>query len=750
MDAKSTTMQPLYRSKISIFFVLLFLMVGSKLNAQLSKAPAFQLVQNGATKAVIIKPSDASEEEHLAATELSDYVFKISGARIPVSSINKGNSKVIYIGRACPNYTALIKNEYAITSSKNNLEITGATPYQTLETVYLLLEEVLGCKFLSPTVEKIPSSKNIVVSANYNYTPAVLTRTVHSKLFYDNPTFAAKRRVTTEGFPKFVPEARVHTFNKFLPEKIFFENHPSYYALVKNKRQPTQLCLSNDTVYQIIKDSVATFFKRRPTASVLSVSQDDNTQYCTCDKCAAIDAYEGSPSGSMITLVNRIAKDFPQKRIATLAYQYTRKAPLHIKPEKNVLITLCSIECDRSAPIANKCKDFESDLKAWGAIGATIQIWDYTTQFTNFLAPFPNLETLQPNINLFVDNNANWIFEQHSHNPSEFFELRSWLLSKFLWNPKANYQALLQEFTTNYYGVAAPYIVQYLNDLHAAIKETPKFYLFLYGDPAQGFESWLSEQKLQHYNALFDSATNVAQRNIALRSRVHQARIGLDFATLEFYRLNKKAFPLSDVANIDKRVERFTSATNAQGIKIINEMGLPLADYLEGYKKLVASAKEVNLAKNAKVSLQIKPVKYAKEDPQALTDGAFGGWSFYANWLGFLDDMNATIDLGSLTSFSQISVSFLQVTNHVVFFPTAVTFESSEDGITYTPIQTIENEFPLAKISKINDVQVFVTAAKSQKARFIRVTGKNMKSPPYWHHAAGTGAWIFADEIVVK
>jgi hypothetical protein len=25
-----------------------------------------------------------------------------------------------------------------------------------------------------------------------------------------------------------------------------------------------------------------------------------------------------------------------------------------------------------------------------------------------------------------------------------------------------------------------------------------------------------------------------------------------------------------------------------------------------------------------------------------------------------------------------------------------------------------------------------------------------MKSPPYWHHAAGTGAWIFADEIVVK
>jgi len=743
-------MHPFVRTFSSFLFVVFLSFYSLQLNAQKASTASFKMVQQGSSKAVIQIAENADSDERLAANELSDYVFKIAGARIPVVSKKSISNTVIYIGRACPNYQALIKKEYSISSTNNTLQITGATPYQTLETVYVLLEEFLGCQFLSPTVEKIPTTKNIVVAADYHYTPAVLTRTVHSKLFYDNPSFAAKRRVTLEGFPKFVPEARVHTFNKFLPEKNFFESHPTFYALVKNKRQPTQLCLSNDTVYQIIKDSVAAFFNRRPSASVLSVSQDDNTQYCTCDKCAAIDAYEGSPSGTMITLVNRIAKDFPNKTIATLAYQYTRKAPLHIKPEKNVLVTLCSIECDRSGPIADKCKDFESDLKAWGAIGATIQIWDYTTQFTNFLAPFPNLETLQPNINLFVDNNANWIFEQHSHNPSEFFELRSWLLSKFLWNPTLNYANLLQEFSNNYYGAASPFIVKYLNDLHAAIKETPKFYLFLYGDPAQGFETWLSEQKLKQYNALFDSATNITSGNAVLQARVHEARIGLDFATLEFYRLNKASFPLSDVSAIQQRVDRFTKATGAQGIKIINEMGLPLTDYLQGYQKLIASAKEVNKAKNSKVTLAIKPVKYAKEDPQALTDGAFGGWSFYANWLGFLDDMKATIDLGAVTNFSEVSVSFLQVTNHVVFFPTSVSFEASDDGINFTPIQTVENVFPLVKTSKVNDIQVFATGSKSLKARFIRVTGKNMKSPPYWHHAAGTGAWIFADEIVVK
>ena len=50
--------------------------------------------------------------------------------------------------------------------------------------------------------------------------------------------------------------------------------------------------------------------------------------------------------------------------------------------EKNVLVTLCSIECDRSGPIADKCKDFESDLKAWGAIGAALDCYDVALRYS--------------------------------------------------------------------------------------------------------------------------------------------------------------------------------------------------------------------------------------------------------------------------------------------------------------------------------------------------------------------------------
>ncbi|HLO82287.1 MAG TPA: DUF4838 domain-containing protein [Chitinophagaceae bacterium] len=716
-----------------------------------SQAQTVEIVKTGKSNYQLILPANPDSNETKAALALQKYINESSGVQLAI--VNKANkNRNIFIGTASPAFKELSKKTYNWKSDKKGLHIVGATPYQTLEATYAFLEQVLGCKFLSPSVEYVPRKADIVLTPadNFSYNPRITTRTVHARLFYDNPEFAAKRRVTTEGFPSFVPEARVHTFHRFIPEKQYYKSNPEFYALVKGKRLPTQVCLSNDTVYRMIRDSVKVFFQRSPNAKVISVSQDDNTQYCTCDRCAAIDTKEGTPAASMILFINKIAREFPDKTIATLAYQYTRHAPKTIKPEKNTLITLCSIECDRSGPISEKCKDFEKDLKEWGALGSTIQIWDYTTQFTNFLAPFPNMETLKPNINLFVDNGANWIFEQHSHNPSDLYEMRCYIMSRLLWDPSLSYSDLLNEFSNAFYGAAGPAVAKYVNELHASIQAYPSFYLFLYGDPAQGFNSWLSGDKLVAWNKLFDDAETSVGGNADLVNRIHAARIGLDFATLEYYRLNKEPYLLSDKAAIEKRLNRFEQTATANKMNLMNEMGLPRTDYVNAYRNMLTNMGAVNLAKGAKVTVKNKPVKYAKEDPQTLTDGAFGGWSFYANWLGFLDTLDATIDLGKDQSFSNISISFLQVTNHVVFYPTRVVFQTSLDGRNFSTVETVENPYPLTPQSKINDIYNFSTAPQTLQARYIRIIAHNMNTPPYWHHAAGTGAWIFADEVVVR
>ena len=134
-----------------------------------------------------------------------------------------------------------------------------------------------------------------------------------------------------------------------------------------------------------------------------------------------IDQEEGSHAGALIRFVNavanEIAKDYPEVIIDTLAYTYSRSAP-KTKPAPNVVVRLCSIECCFSHPLSecvqntDKHKPFQEDMKDWAKLTNRIYIWDYTTNFSHYMNPMPNLHVLQKNIQFFVENGVTGLFEQ--------------------------------------------------------------------------------------------------------------------------------------------------------------------------------------------------------------------------------------------------------------------------------------------------------------------------------------------------
>jgi len=709
------------------------------------------ITQNGNSEYEIIIPNDADALEQWSGQELSSYLKQISGAELNVVSVDKRddqkNAIIIGVGsksKVATPFTIGYHTEGA------DLHIYGGSSLSTLYAVYRFLEKEMACMWLSPDTEKIPELKtiNLKQGISYSHIPKIETRTVHSRLFYDHPDFADKLGVTHEAFPGYVPGAGVHTFHRFVPEASYFESHPEYYALRNGKRLTTQLCLSNEAVLRIVIDSVASLFSRFPETDIISVSQDDNTQYCQCEHCAAIDEEEGSPSGSMIRFVNQVASHFPQKRISTLAYQYTRK-PCRTKPASNVLITLCSIECDRSKPIQEGCSDFANDLKGWKLLTENIRIWDYTTQFTNFLAPFPNLHTLKPNIDLFRDSHARWIFEQHSHHPSELFELRSYLTAQLLWNPDQDPEVIMSEFCTAYYQEAAPFILEYIHTIHQEIQAVPDFFLFLYGDPSQGFESFLRPDLLDKYDKLFIDAEEAVSSRSEVLKRVQRARLSTHYAILEASRKG-----LSEIYRLTPetraRLEQFNTICESGEITLMNEMRYSVAEYVASFEKAIERASLTNLAAGKPVRLLTQAKKYAGEDPQVLTDGSLGGNSFYANWLGFEgNDMEVVIDLGRPEQLSHVHTAFLKVTNHVVFFPEQVELSYSTDNISYHKLKSRNTAFPLRRGDKVNDIEYFDFSFPSIQARYIKIFAQNMKVAPEWHHASGLPSWIFCDEVII-
>jgi len=717
------------------------------------------IIKQGASNYEIVISKNASLQINETAIVLQNYLEKISKVKLPiVKETNEASSKY----KIALNIDAALElSRLKMISVDHDIIITAGSEEALNNAVYEFLEVYLGCKWYAPGVEDVPEKAVLVLEKpiSYNYEPVITTRTVHSRLFYDNPIFAEKHKVTDVSFPYYVPSARVHTFHKFIPEELFFKDHPEYFALRGDKRTPTQLCLTNEKVLEIVKDSVASLFQQYRNAQVISVSQDDNTQYCECEHCSLIDKEEDSHSGTMIHFVNSVAKSFPDKTISTLAYQHTRKPP-KVKPANNVLITLCSIECDRSAPIEEKCTDFAEDLIGWGKLTDNIRIWDYTTQFTNFLAPFPNLLTLQPNIKFFRDQHTKWIFEQHSNNPSELFELRSYIMAELLWNPDQNFNDLIIEFTDGYYKEAGVYIRNYIDLVHEKLAEDQGFFLFLYGDPSQAFDSYLNVELLEEYSTFFNEAEKAVSYDPEIVERVQVARLSTDYAILEACRkglTERFSLVVKDEQGkrnvnplVKDKLESFYTTSKNKNITLMNEMGFTVEEYYNSYKKALTVANLPNKAKGKKVTLLTEPKKYANEDPQTLTDGALGGNGFYANWLGFEgNNLEAIIDLQAKETISSISMAFLKVTNHVVFYPLEVAYYYSNDNKTFIKLGTIKNKDPLTKKTKVNEIQYFNLEFSEVEARYIKVIAVNMKDAPYWHHASGLPSWIFADEIII-
>ena len=164
----------------------------------------------------------------------------------------------------------------------------------------------------------------------------------------------------------------------------------------------------------------------------------------------------------MITFVNYVAEhiqpEFPNVAVDTLAYQYTRKPPKTLHPLPNVIVRLCSIECNFRAPLDDPSNAaFLSDLQDWSKICHRLYVWDYVTDFPDYLLPHPNWFVMGPNLRLFQKYNVQGVFEEGAYqsNGAEMAELRAWLLAQLLWNPQQDDQALIQEFLNGYYGEAA-------------------------------------------------------------------------------------------------------------------------------------------------------------------------------------------------------------------------------------------------------------------------------------------------------
>ncbi|HET7118284.1 MAG TPA: family 20 glycosylhydrolase [Hanamia sp.] len=140
---------------------------------------------------------------------------------------------------------------------------------------------------------------------------------------------------------------------------------------------------------------------------------------------------------------------------------------------------------------------------------------------------------------------------------------------------------------------------------------------------------------------------------------------------------------------------------------------------------------------------------YLADGPNSLTDGARGTDNVSKHWQG-LDgnDLIATIDMGTETDVQKITIGCLQHYKDWIFLPQSVNYAVSNDGKNFTDLGTVKNT--ISPDDKGFIIKDFTLNFPSQKARYIRVTAKNLGVGPKGHPGEGKPVWIFADEIMVQ
>ena len=576
--------------------------------------PTLTLAEDGATDYSIVIAGDASPSTQYGAEELQRFLGEISGAEFAIKTaagpmseheIILGDSDHLRQLGAVVDFAALGDEGYVIRVVGKHLVIAGGALRGNLYGAYGLLEDYFGCKWFTPEVSRIPKRKTLgLPKLNETRIPELEYREPFVFDCFDGDWCARNRMNSSTarlderhgGKVRFGAGMFVHTFNRLVPPEKYFADHPEYFSLVDGERvkDQTQLCTTNEEVVQLCIENVKKAIEADPEAFVYSVSQNDWHNYCECDNCTALYEKERTWMAPVLQLVNCVAEaiedEYPDKAIETLAYQYTRKAPKTMRPRKNVIVRLCSIECCFMHPLdgcdSEDNREFTRDARAWAKVADRLWVWDYVTSFRHYMTPFPNLRVRDDNIRFFIANNVKGIFEQDAYQSynGEFNSLSGYLNAKHLWNKEYGEDRAINEFLEGVYGAAATPIREYIDMLHDKVAKD-NIHADIWIGPNNS--PFLTDEIMKKSEVLWERAEKAVANQPDTLQRVQFARLSYEYAWLEKNRHNTELLFDIDHANFTvkphpvygQRVRRFFETIRTANVTLFAEHGSSLDQY---------------------------------------------------------------------------------------------------------------------------------------------------------------------------
>ncbi len=266
-----------------------------------------ELVAGGISEYVIVgNPADP------AVDDLQSYVAAISGATLSIVPLDTEPlpERAVVVGvRAVPGYSppVIASHGFHLKVVGNRLVIRGGSETGTQFGVYGLLSDHLGCRWLTPEFEAVPSNSDILIPDVLDeiQEPSVRDRSYSGGSFLD----ADWRRRNRVG--AVMNGGATHNMYALLPPDQYFDAHPDWYPMSPSGdwiRDDPMQCMTwtNEGMIAELTRVVKERMAQTPADELIPVCQGDGftPSYAPGDRLIA-EQY-GSNSAPLIYCMNRV------------------------------------------------------------------------------------------------------------------------------------------------------------------------------------------------------------------------------------------------------------------------------------------------------------------------------------------------------------------------------------------------------------------------------------------------------------
>ncbi|NQU11281.1 DUF4838 domain-containing protein [bacterium] len=508
--------------KTAVCFVALVLT-----SVSLLKAAPLTLVENGQPRAAIVVAAGEPKAEQ-AAAEIQKYVEKMSGAKLPI--VKEGepvNAPVsILVGHTAAakklrvevpaGFNPAVRPEafeeegFVIKTKGNNLVIGGNSdgPYQgTIYAGYEFLER-LGCRWYFPGEwgEVIPENKTLTFpDTDLRSQPDFALRNVGLGGWF--PSTREERQVYRDWNNKikythetFYPLVGDGFLGYLLPPKEFGSD-PALYAMNKagSREQPenflngVMLSLYNPKTFELAVKNLQDAFAGTSTSAIkriispngFGISPPDGSAYDYDPEAVKRNqnfdypTYLSHPmtSEEFFGFAAKLAKEFPDKWVATMAYSGREMPPQGVAVPQNMTVMYAPIATcvlhPFNDPACWRRSETLSIMRQWCQLTPHVYLYDYNPGLLlGSFVPERDVANFAANAKLYKEMKLKG-FQAEGRKAFMITWISYYLRGKLMWDVNADVEALKKDFYTTFFGPeAGPLVQQWWDECEKALAAT--------------------------------------------------------------------------------------------------------------------------------------------------------------------------------------------------------------------------------------------------------------------------------------